>query len=153
LQGGIKQNLRSAPSAGGLYPAEIYLAVRKVIGLESGIYHYNVPNHELEVLITGDPTEELYEACLQQEYAREASVTIFMSAVFQRTKRKYKERGYRYALLDVGHLGENIYLACTAQGLAIVTTCGFYDDVINDLLNIDGIDESSVYLAFIGNKK
>jgi SagB-type dehydrogenase family enzyme len=153
LQGGIKQNLRAAPSAGGLYPAEVYLAVRKVAGLKPGIYHYNVPNHELEVLTTADPIEELYEACLQQEPARQSSVIILMSAVFQRTKRKYNERGYRYALLDIGHLGENIYLACTAQGMAIVTTSGFYDDQINDLLNIDGVDESAVYLAFIGKKK
>jgi SagB-type dehydrogenase family enzyme len=153
LQGGVKQDLRSAPSAGGLYPAEVYLAVRKVTGVEPGIYHYNVPNHELEILTTADPIDELFEACLRQEPARQASVIIIMSAVFQRTKRKYNERGYRYALLDVGHLGENIYLACTAQELAIVTTSGFYDDQINDLLNIDGIDESAVYLAFIGKKK
>ncbi|MGV7222247.1 MAG: SagB/ThcOx family dehydrogenase [Nitrospinales bacterium] len=153
LVGGIKQNLRSAPSAGGLYPSEIYLAVRKVTGLEPGIYHYNVPNHELEALVMGDLTEELYEACLRQEPAREASVILLMSAVFQRTKRKYNERGYRYALLDVGHLGENIYLAATAQDLAIVTTSGFYDDAVNEILNIDGIDESTVYMAFIGKKK
>ena len=153
LQGGIKQELRSAPSAGGLYPAEIYLAVRNIGELEPGIYHYNVPNHELEVLTTEDPTEKLFEACLQQEYSREASVIILISAVFQRSKRKYNERGYRYALLDVGHLGENIYLTCTAQGLAIVPTSGFYDEKINELLNIDGIDESAVYLAFIGKNK
>ena len=120
--------------------------------MEPGVYHYNVPNHELEVLTAGDPTKELFEACLQQEYAREASVILLISAVFQQTKRKYNERGYRYALLDVGHLGKNIYLACTAQDKAIVPTSGFYDDHINELLNIDGIDESAVYLAFIGKK-
>ena len=62
-QGDFRQDFRSAPSAGALYPAEIYVAVRKVSGVEPGIYHYNVPNHEIELMIPGDPTEKMYEVC------------------------------------------------------------------------------------------
>ena len=62
--------LRSAPSGGALYPAEIYLGIRNVSGVEPGIYHYNVPDHALELLNSGDPTEKLYEVCCQQEYTR-----------------------------------------------------------------------------------
>lgn len=148
--GGEIQYLRASPSAGALYPAEIYLGIRKVHPLDAGIYHYFVPNHELELLKKGDPTEELFRVCCRQEYARQASVIVLISGVLNRTKRKYGERGYRYALLDVGHLGQNIYLACTALNLAVMTTCGFYDNEANRLLRIDGIDESMLYVAFIG---
>lgn len=144
--------LRAAPSGGALYPAEIYLGVRNIAGVEPGIYHYNVPDHALELLIPGDPTEKLYKVCCQQEYTREASVVFLISGVLQRTKRKYGERGYRYVLLDVGHLGQNIYLSCTALNLAVMTTCGFFDDEANKLLRIDGIDETTLYVAFVGKK-
>ncbi|GJL77836.1 MAG: hypothetical protein NPINA01_08250 [Nitrospinaceae bacterium] len=145
--------LRASPSGGALYPAEIYLGIRKVEGLEPGIYHYNVPDHALELLIPGDPTEKLHEACCQQEYTQQAAVVFLISGVFQRTKRKYGERGYRYVFLDVGHLAQNIYISSTAQDLAVMTTCGFFDDVANQLLRIDGIDEATLYVAFVGKKK
>jgi len=149
----FKQELRSSPSAGALYPAEIYIAVRKVSGVEPGIYHYNVPNHELELLIPGDPTEQIQEVCCGQEYVRQTSIVILISGVLARTKLKYGERGYRYALLDIGHLGQNIYLSCSALDLAIMTTCGFYDDEANQLLRIDGVDEAVMYVAFIGKRQ
>ena len=144
--------LRSAPSGGALYPAEIYLGIRNVSDIEPGIYHYNVPDHALELLIPGAPTEKLYEVCCQQEYVKKASVVFLISGVLQRTKRKYGERGYRYVLLDVGHLGQNIYLSCTSLNLAVMTTCGFFDDEANKLLRVDGIDETTLYVAFVGKK-
>lgn len=150
LPGGVTQYLRAAPSAGAIYPAEIYLGIRQVTGVEPGVYHYNVKNHELELLIRGDLTEDLSRICGNQEYVSKAAVTILISAVFQRTKRKYGERGYRYALLDVGHLGQNIYLASTALGISVMTTCGFFDDEANKLLRLDGVDETMLYVAFVG---
>jgi len=150
---GFRQDLRSTPSGGALYPAEIYIAVRKVSGVEPGIYHYNVPNHELELMIPGDPTEQMYEVCCRQEFVRQASIVVLISAVLERTKLKYGERGYRYALLDIGHLGQNIYLSCTSLELAIMTTCGFFDDEVNKLLRIDGVDETAMYVAFIGKRR
>lgn len=153
IPGGGVQRFRAAPSAGALYPAEIYLGVRAVQGLVGGIYHYEVPVVSLALLGPGDPTDRLYEVCCHQEYARQAALVVLISGVVERTKRKYSNRGYRYVLLDIGHLGENLYLACTALGLAIVTTCGFYDDEAADLLGIDGCDEAVFYVAFIGRKQ
>ena len=150
IPGGGVQYLRAAPSAGALYPAELYLGIRRVTDVEHGIYHYNVLNHELELLIPGDPTDALYNICCYQEYARKADVVFLISGVFQRTRRKYGERGYRYVFLDVGHLGQNIYLACTALGHSVMTTCGFFDDEANKLLRLDGVDETMLYVAFIG---
>jgi len=152
-KGDFRQNLRSSPSAGGLYPAEIYIAVRKVSGVEPGIYHYNVLNHEIELLIPGDPTEQMYNFCCGQEFVHNTSIVIIMSGVLARTKLKYGERGYRYVLLDIGHLGQNIYLSCASLDLAIMTTCGFFDDEANKLLRIDGVDETVMYVAFIGKRQ
>ena len=152
-KGGFRQDLRSAPSAGALYPAEIYIAVRKVAGVEPGIYHYNVPHHEIELLIPGDPTEKILEVCCGQEYVRQTSIVVLISGVLARTKLKYGERGYRYALLDIGHLGQNLYLSCASLELAVMTTCGFFDDEANKLLRIDGVDEAVMYVAFIGKRQ
>jgi SagB-type dehydrogenase family enzyme len=152
-KGGFRQDLRSAPSAGALYPAEIYIAVRKVAGVEPGIYHYNVPHHEIELLIPGDPTEKILEVCCGQEYVRQTSIVVLISGVLARTKLKYGERGYRYALLDIGHLGQNLYLSCASLELAVMTTCGFFDDEANKLLRIDGVDEAVMYVAFIGKRR
>jgi len=151
IPGGGIQHFRAAPSAGALYPAEIYLGVRAVRGLDAGIYHYEVPEHSLALLSRGDPTDRLHGVCCGQEYARQAAIVVLISAVIERTRRKYGDRGYRYVLLDIGHLGQNLYLACTALGLAIVTTCGFFDDEAADLLGIDGCDEAVFYVAFIGS--
>jgi SagB-type dehydrogenase family enzyme len=150
MPGGGAQPLRAAPSAGALYPAELYVAVRDVRGLDPGIYHYEVPENQLALLSRGDPTEQLFEVCCGQEYARDGAATVLISAVIERTTRKYGDRGYRYVLLDIGHLGQNIYLSCTALDLSIVTTCGFFDDEAADMLGIDGCDESVFYVGFIG---
>jgi len=152
MPGGARQQFRAVPSAGALYPAELYLGVRAVNGLEPGVYHYEVPTASLALLDRGDPTPLLHEACCRQDYARQAGIVVLMSAVVERSRRKYGERGYRYALLEIGHLAENLHLACTALGLAMVTTGAFFDDDMADLLEIDGCDEAVMYVAFIGKR-
>jgi|ERR1700733_799581 len=150
IPGGGVQRFRAAPSAGALYPAEIYLGVRAIRGLEPGVYHYEVEANSLALLSRGSPAERLYDICCGQEYARQSAAVVLISGVFERTKRKYGDRGYRYVLLDIGHLGQNLYLACASLDLAMVTTCGFFDDEAADLLGIDGCDEGVLYVAFIG---
>ena len=152
IPGGGALHFRAAPSAGALYPAELYFGVRRIAGLEPGIYHYEVPENALALLRGGDQTDALFDVCCRQEYARIAAVIVLISVVVERTKRKYGERGYRYALLDVGHLAQNLYLSATALGLAVMTTCGFFDDAANDLLRLDGLDEAVLYVAFIGRR-
>ncbi|MDX6649708.1 MAG: hypothetical protein QOJ97_1659 [Solirubrobacteraceae bacterium] len=149
-RGGARFDFRAAPSAGALYPAEIYLGVRRVDGLDPGIYHFEVPPNSLALLRPGDPTAALHEVCCWQPYAREAAVVVLISGVLERPRRKYGERGYRYTLLDCGHLAQNLCLSATALGLAITTTCGFFDDPANDLLGLDGLEEAVLYVAFVG---
>lgn len=67
--------------------------------------------------------------------------------------RKYKERGYRFVLLDAGHIGQNLYLMATALDLSVVSIGGFFDDDVNDLLRLDGVNESALYVIAVGQKK
>jgi SagB-type dehydrogenase family enzyme len=150
---GRVQSFRSAPSAGALYPGELYVGVRRVAGLDPGIYHYELPDHALALLRPGDPTALLDDAYCGQRYASEAGAVVLAAGALRRTKHKYGERGYRYVLLDVGHLMENLVLSATALGLAVVTTAGFFDDAANELLRLDGVDEAVLYIAFVGRRQ
>jgi SagB-type dehydrogenase family enzyme len=148
----VRQNygLRSAPSAGALYPVETYLVINAVEGIEPGVYHYGVESHELEQLKTGDFRAEIAQAALDQEMAAQANVVFVWTGVFGRSKWKYKQRAYRYVYLDVGHIAENLALAAVALGLGSCQIAALYDEEANALLGIDGIEESTIYMTTIG---
>jgi SagB-type dehydrogenase family enzyme len=152
LPGGHVLPLRAAPSAGALYPGELYLAIRPGSGVPAGVYHYEVPAHALARLEEGDPEPRLRELLVQRDLLQSVAVVVLIAAVFPRTSWKYGERGYRYALLDIGHLAQNLLLSCTAMGLAATTTGGFCDDGANALLDLDGVEESVVYVALLGRE-
>lgn len=143
--------LRASPSAGGMYPLETYVFALNITDILPGLYHYNVRKHGLEGIIQGDFREQLYRHCMQQDFIKSASMLILMSAVFERSTIKYGERGYRFALLDAGHAAQNMYLVATAMNLGVVSIGGFCDDELNDILSIDGIHESSIYLVAFGS--
>lgn len=143
--------LRAAPSAGALYPVETYLSIHMVEGIEQGIYHYNVREHELEVLRTGDFRAALAGAALDQDFLAEAAVVFAWTAVFARSKWKYKERAYRYVYLDAGHIAQNVALAAVALGLGSCQVAALYDDEVNAVLGVDGEDESIVYMTALGH--
>jgi SagB-type dehydrogenase family enzyme len=151
--GNVAWTLRAAPSAGALYPIEMYPITLNVRGISPGIYHYNVREHALELLKEGDYREILYSSALEQEMLLSASVVILLTAIFVRTRSKYGERGYRYVFLDAGHVGENIYLVATAMGFGVVSVGGFYDDELNQLLYIDGVNEAVVYILVLGKRR
>jgi SagB-type dehydrogenase family enzyme len=100
----------------------------------------------------GDPTELLVGACHYHESLQQAALVVAFTAVLERTKRKYGERGYRYALIEAGHVAQNLCLAAGALGLACMTVCGFFDDKLNDLFGLDGVDETSLYVAYLGRQ-
>jgi SagB-type dehydrogenase family enzyme len=156
LSGGVtgryeKQLLRAAPSAGGLFPVETYLAVRTVSGLDAGLYHYDWPVHSLTRLGDLPSDEHLSRVCCYQPQAVECAVIVFLAGMVQRTVKKYGDRGLRYVFLDAGHLAQNLCLAATLLDLACMTTCGFYDDEANDLFGLDGLAESMLYVGFVGH--
>jgi SagB-type dehydrogenase family enzyme len=142
--------LRSAPSAGALYPVETYVSVQMVENIGPGIYHYNVPAHRLELLNAGDFRAAVAEAALDQGFLAEAAVVFAWTAVFERSKWKYKQRAYRYVYLDAGHIAQNVALAAVASGLGSCQVGALYDKEVNAILGVDGENESILYMTAVG---
>jgi len=141
---------RTAPSAGGLYPVETYLFLRAVEGLEPGIYHFRAHVFDLELLKKGDYSKELTDAALGQMIVMGAQVTFIWSAVVERSRWKYRQRAYRYIYLDAGHIAQNLYLAAEALGLGACAIGALFDDRINSIIGLDGIEETVIYMATVG---
>ena len=144
---------RSAPSAGALYPIEIYPIIRRVEGVAPGVYHYDVQEHALELLREGDFGAEMVRHCLGQQMPGDAAVTLVLTAVFQRTRWKYRERAYRYVMLEAGHIGQNVYLAAVAMGMGACAIGAFFDEPLNALLGVDGEEEAVVYVLTVGKRR
>lgn len=142
--------LRSAPSAGALYPMEIYAVVMRVEGLEPGLYHYASASHALELIEQGDFSGKLIDGSLGQEMVGQAAVTFITTAVFARSTHKYGERGYRYAYMEAGHISQNISLQAASLGLGSVCVGAFFDDSINELIGVDGKKEAAIYIHAVG---
>jgi SagB-type dehydrogenase family enzyme len=142
--------LRTAPSAGALYPIETYLLINRVDGLEKGLYHYDVETHQLDILKMGDFSREVQAGALDQQIASRASVVFIWSAIFQRSKWKYLQRAYRYIFLDAAHIAQNLALAVQGLGLGSCQIGALYDDYLNELLGFDTTEESVIYMSSIG---
>jgi SagB-type dehydrogenase family enzyme len=140
---------RPVPSAGGLYPLELYAIVRQANGIPAGAHHYDPFRHRLEQL-TDDGPDELASAVVDQDLAQRASITVVVTAVFLRSQFKYGQRGYRFALLEAGHVAQNLLLVAHALGLDALPYGGYYDRIVDRLLGVDGLDEASVYVVFLG---
>lgn len=136
---------RVHPSGGARYSLEYYFLVQYSSELKKGIYHYNIQEHCLELLF------ELSEIPKVSKYpfVADASVVMFMTSIFDRNMRKYGERGYRYILQESGHVGQNVYLTCTSLGLPVRAVAGTKDEYIENLLGVDGEQESLVYTIVI----
>jgi SagB-type dehydrogenase family enzyme len=142
--------LRTAPSAGALYPVETYVVANWVDGLDSGVYHYAVIERALERLRAGDARLDVMHAALDQGIAYEAAAVFLWSAVWRRSTWKYGQRAYRYVPLDAGHIAENVALAAVGLGLGSCPIAAFYDDEANELLGLDGETESVLYMTVAG---
>lgn len=145
------KGFRTAPSAGALYPLEIYMVVGDVKNLVEGVYKYNPHKHELLRVLDGNKRSELAEAALDQVCVKEASIDIVIAAVYERTTVKYGDRGIRYVHIEVGHVAQNLCLQASALDLGIVTVGAFYDEQVKDILNL--LDkEMPLYIIPIGKK-
>jgi len=141
---------RTAPSAGGLHPVETYLHIRAVDGLEPGLYHFRPRAFDLEYLKSGDHSRYLMRAALDQSVILGAQLAFIWSAIMARGRWKYRQRAYRYIYLDAGHIAQNLYLAAEALGLGVCAIGAFYDNLMNELFNLDGVEETVIYMAAVG---
>jgi len=142
---------RTAPSAGALYPIETYIVVNNVESVDRGLYHYNIEENAIEELKLGDFGEKLSQAALGQEMLARAPLVFIWTAIFERSKWKYRQRAYRYVYLDAGIIGENLALSATGVGLGSCQIGAFFDDEVNQLLGVDGKTESVIYLSVTGH--
>lgn len=150
---GGELGLRTAPSAGALYPIETYLCVNNVEMLTPGIYHYSVETGELELVKEGKFGSALAKAALGQKMLSKGNVVFIWTAIFERSKWKYKQRAFRYVFLDAGHIAQNLALAAEGLGYGSCQVAAFFDDEVNHLLQIDGKNECAIYLSVVGKKR
>jgi SagB-type dehydrogenase family enzyme len=144
---------RTVPSAGALYPIETYIVANNVTNLPSGLYHYNIKSNELEQIRVGEFGKEVACAALNQEMCAEAPIIILWAALFSRSKWKYRQRAYRYIYLDAGHIAQNLALSATSIGLGSCQIGAFYDNELNNIVGVDGREESVIYLSVVGKPR
>lgn len=145
------RGLRTAPSAGATYPLETYVVVGDVENLAQGVYRYHLPKQELVKVLDGDLRTELAAAALGQSWVREGAINIVFTAIYERTTRRYGDRGIRYVHMEVGHAGQNVYLQAVALGLGTVVIGAFRDDQVKEILNLPQ-DEHPLYIMPVGRK-
>jgi len=143
---------RTAPSAGALYPLELYLVAGNVEGLEQGVYKYQSRRNALQLIAKGDFRADLATAALRQDCVKAGAAVLVIAAVYERTTRKYGERGLRYVHMEVGHVAQNIYLQSASANLSTVFVGAFRDDKVKKLLNLP-FSEQPLGLMPVGRKR
>lgn len=143
---------RAAPSGGALFPVEAYVVVLHVDAIEPGLYAYDPEAHALRHVRGGSFAADLGDATYMRPECEAAGMCLLLAASFPRTKFKYGERGYRFALLEAGHIVQNLLLAAEAIGLAGVPVGGFVDARVNSMLSLDGREHAAIYLALVGSR-
>jgi SagB-type dehydrogenase family enzyme len=143
--------LRTAPSAGALYPLEVYLVAGNISGLSPGIYKYMPDGHRLIKISDGDVRGELARTALSQTFIADAPVSFIFTVVYERTTQKYGERGIRYVHMEAGHAAENLLLQGVALDIGAVTVGAFDDNQVAKLMKLPG-DEAPLYIIPAGRK-
>jgi SagB-type dehydrogenase family enzyme len=142
---------RSVPSAGGLFPLELLVFLRRVDGLAAGLYRYDPIGRVLELIADGDRFATVLAPTLYAyPFIEDANGFLAITAVFHRTQHKYGPRGYRYILLEAGHVGQNVALRGVELGLGTLCVGGFIDSALNDALNLDPRRAGVVYGVAFG---
>jgi SagB-type dehydrogenase family enzyme len=146
----LRGGLRTAPSAGALYPLEIYVLIGKVKGIEPGVYKYISQGHKIVRTIDKDIRQELCAAALDQKMIKEAPAVLFYSAIFKRTTEKYGSRGReRYVCTDLGHSAQNVYLQVEALHLGTCSIGAFDDNLVKKVMQLPEVEEP-LYIMPIG---
>ena len=140
---------RTAPSAGALYPLEVYIIVGNVDNLPPGIYKYNIPKHSLIITANGNYRNDMSRAALNQSFIAKAPLVMLFCTVNERVTNKYGQRGLKYIFMEVGHAAQNVCLQAVALGLGTVVIGAFSDKDIASIVNLPQ-NELPVYIIPIG---
>lgn len=142
--------LRTAPSAGALYPLEIYLIAGEVEGIPKGIYKYSPQSHSIKMTQEGDNRQKLLTCC--QPFVRKAPAIIVIAGVYERTALKYGKRARQYVHIEAGAAGQNIYLQSESLGIGTVFVGAFIDSRLKSLLSLPE-DEYPLGVMPLGRKR
>lgn len=147
-------HFRAAPSGGGRYPLETYLAVLRVEGLAPGLYRYLPVEHRL-VLVREAPeiAQELQQACYGQTFPGEAAVAFLWTAIPYRTEWRYAYLAPRMIAIEAGHVCQNLYLAAGSIQAGACALLSYHQPALDALLGVDGKEEFAIYLACVGKVK
>jgi SagB-type dehydrogenase family enzyme len=140
---------RTAPSAGALYPLEVFTAVGRVSDLQPGVYRYIPSRHALQLIEKGDARKELALAALSQSCVSDAPAAIVIAAVYKRVTIKYSRRGERYVHMEAGHAAQNICLQAAAMGAGTVVIGAFDDNAVQRVMKMEK-DEEPLYIIPVG---
>lgn len=147
---GYPRPFRAVPSGGALYPLNIYAYAARVRGAEPGLYHFDPEEWNLDVLWRRDDLPAIAGFVFQPELVLAAAAVLFVSATFLRSTFKYSDRGYRFALIEAGHVGQNVLLSAQALRLAAAPVGGYLDREVDRYLRLDGLNESVIYMLLLG---
>lgn len=157
-QGIIKEDkgklFRPVPSTGKTNPFETYIIVKRVEGIRAGVYRYLPENHEI-LLVKADEDihERLNNVVIDQEFVLNASVSFVWAAVPYRTEWDYDIEAYKIILIELGHIAQNLYLISEGLNLGMSTIIAYNQEGMDKLIEVDGGNEISVYLAVVGMKE
>jgi SagB-type dehydrogenase family enzyme len=143
---------RAAPSAGALYPLELYLVAGDVDSLPAGLYHYQPRGHRLRHVADGELRKSLARAALDQSWVRRAPAVLVIAGVYERSAKKYGERARRYTRIETGHAAQNVYLQATALGLGTVIVGAFEDAEVREVLGLP-VDHAPLALMPVGHPR
>ncbi|MGC9397843.1 MAG: SagB/ThcOx family dehydrogenase [Anaerolineae bacterium] len=149
---GANRRYRTAPSAGALYPLELYAVVGDVEELDAGVYHYDPAAHALTQVKRSDVRAALSRAALGQAWVEEGAVVLVFAAVYERTTGKYGTRGRQYVHMEAGHASQNVYLQATALELGTVAVGAFDDNEVQRVVGLSD-DERPLYLMPVGRRR
>ncbi len=147
-----RKGFRTAPSAGALYPLEVYIAAGNVTDLDAGIYKYYPHRHEIVNTVKGDKRSELCRAGLGQSSIKNAPAVMVFCAVFERVTGRYGKRGIQYVHMEVGHAIQNVCLQAISLGLGSVIIGAFNDYDVKEVMNFE-VDEHPLLILPVGKLK
>lgn len=146
------QGYRTAPSAGALYPLELYVVTGNVAGLDDGVYHYDVVKHALTRTVATDLRDKLARAAYSQEWIKHAAAIVVFTGIHERSTGKYGSTGKRYVYIETGHAAQNLFLQAEALQLATVVVGAFNERAVINLLQLRE-DNIPIVLMPIGHKR
>lgn len=145
--GGRVHHFRAAPSAGAMYPTEVYVATRDVPGVVDGVHDYQILDHSLVAVRSSGVTSALQAACFAHPAAGSAQAVVLLTAQWQRSAWRYRDRGYRRALLDTGHVLGNLVECAPREGFVAFPIACFRDELVERMLDLDPADEGPLVVV------